>query len=129
MAISNILLTSSIIDSDGNGTLEKDEFTMLCLRVMRWPIHDVDKRIQRMVPKGTEEQHNLLKFFFSHMNRWFMRKLNMLRSSESSESLGGHLLDPAEEHSIREAEKVNDISSSPSSFHGEYKTWENPNPV
>ena len=100
--ISSILLSSSGIDSDGNGSLEKDEFTMLCLRVMRWPSHDVDVRLKRMVPNCTREEMELLKYFFSHMNRWFMRKLAELRRTEEG-SQGGSF-DPAEEHSRRQAE-------------------------
>ena len=100
--ISSILLNSSGIDSDGNGSLEKDEFTMLCLRVMRWPSHDVDVRLKRMVPNCTREEMELLKYFFSHMNRWFMRKLAELRRTEVG-SQGGSF-DPAEEHSRRQAE-------------------------
>jgi hypothetical protein len=105
--ISNILMGS--VDSDGNGSLEQDEFTMLCLRVMRWPATDVDQRLMRMVPTANDEERELLKFFFQHMNRWFMRKIAVLRREEEGSPDGA--FDPAEENSRREAESV------------EYITW------
>ena len=112
--IATILLKS--VDTDGNGTLEQDEFTMLCLRVMRWPSHDVDSRLIRMVPHANNEERELLKYFFSHMNRWFMRKLSVIRRNSQINLENGHGVnspgsegshfDPAEENDRREAEAV-----------------------
>ena len=106
--ISSILLAA--VDTDGNGTLERDEFTMLCLRVMRWPATDVDSRLSRMVPNTNEEERNLLKIFFYHMNRWFMRKLSVLRNLEERTPDGS--FDPAEENDLRQAEEA-----------GPFETW------
>jgi hypothetical protein len=76
--ISRIILRS--VDDDGNDMLEKTEFTMLCLRVMRMAGRDDEvERLRRMVRGASDEDIATLKLFFDTMNSWFLGKMETLR--------------------------------------------------
>ena len=71
-------------DTNGSGKLEKDEFTMLCLRAMRMSgVHDFEVRIQRMLPGASVDDLNTVAYFFSHMNAWFRRKMDNAEGHET----------------------------------------------
>ena len=95
------------IDEDGNNMLEKTEFTMLCLRVMRMAGRpDEMQRLRRMVGGASEEEVELLKSFFNTMNNWFLNKLELLQQDDSYRSDGHGVYEQPSQLEIRSAEAV-----------------------